>query len=78
MVRHRTRFARVDDLSRMNVASGLNVLAGLWLIATPWIYARFTPNDAKAYGATIDFSWGTGSATRVVSGTGTNPPPDQR
>ena len=38
------------------------------------VVVQFTPPDAAGYGTTIDFAWGTGSAARVVTGTGVQAP----
>ena len=46
--------------------------------ASQTIVVQFTPSNATGYGTTIDFTWGTGSVGRVVTGTGTQSPPDQR
>ncbi|HEX9247802.1 MAG TPA: hypothetical protein VGA35_16715, partial [bacterium] len=65
-----------SETGQFAVASGASftLAAG----ASQTVVVQFTPSNASGYGTTIDFTWGTGSVGRIVTGTGTQAPPDQR
>jgi len=46
--------------------------------ASQTVVVRFAPPAAAAYGTAVVFAWGTGSAARVLTGTGAQEPPQNR